>query len=264
MDIEALFAQTLDGEYDDDAPWKAVSALREIASREVFEKASAWCSSPDAIKRARGADVLAQLGKTVEHPTNSYPEESYAILEKLAASEQSCLPLSSAIHALGHIGDARAVPTIAKYRDHSDSEIRFAVACASGGFGNEQLAGEVLLKLMQDEDSDVRDWATFGVGSLSDRDGPEIRETLFAALSDVNEDVVGEALVGLARRKDLRVLPTLFARLRRSEIDVLTVEAASWMLDLREAVPDWEPDEVITALNERFGEKGQLPGIMPE
>lgn len=109
MQIEALFAETLKGEYDDEAPWQAVHELRRIGSREVFETASDWCRSDEPLKRARGADVLAQLGCTSDHPEGNYPEESYAVLAPLAESEKHIQPLSSAIHALGHIGDPRAI-----------------------------------------------------------------------------------------------------------------------------------------------------------
>lgn len=39
MEVEALFAQTLHGAYDDDELWKAVSTLQQIGSREVSDEA---------------------------------------------------------------------------------------------------------------------------------------------------------------------------------------------------------------------------------
>lgn len=253
MDIETLFAQTLNGEYDDDEPWKAVSTLQQIGSREVFDRAALWCRSPDALKRARGADVLAQLGKTAEHPTNGYPEECFAIMGEMAATETSSLPLRSAIHALGHIGDPRAVPIIAEQGAHSDPNVRFAVACACGSLGNEQQAVDVLLNLMRDDDSDVRDWATFGLGTLSESDTPTIRNALIDALDDSDADVRSEALVGLGKRRDIKVLPHLLAWLQQPEVDDLTIEAACEMLQLSNANPGWGPDDYVSALHERFG-----------
>lgn len=79
-EINELFARTLLGNYDDDEPWAAVLALRRDGSRAVFEKAAAWCKSENPLQRARGADVLAQLGKTLEHRQNSFPEESYSAI----------------------------------------------------------------------------------------------------------------------------------------------------------------------------------------
>ncbi len=86
--FDGIFAQTLVGDYDDDLPWEAVQALRKIGSRAVFERAAEWCGSEDPLKRARGADVLAQIGRTGEHPTNNFPDESYLILSALAERER--------------------------------------------------------------------------------------------------------------------------------------------------------------------------------
>lgn len=252
MDIEDLFAKTLSGEYDDDGPWNAVRELHCIGNREVLEKAVGWCHSEDPLQRARGADVLAQLGKRAEHPSNSFPEECFTIVADMAATEVASQPLSSAIHALGHIGNPSAMPIIVRHSAHSDPDVRFAVAFACGSLGNEPLAAGTLLMLMSDEDLDVRDWATFGLGSLSELDTPSIREALKAALDDPDEEVRQEALVGLAKRHDRRVLPRLFGQLEQPEIDDLTIEAAREMLEIAGDSADWTPAKYIAALHERF------------
>jgi HEAT repeat protein len=119
-DISKLFSETLVGDYDDDAPWEAVHALRRTGSREVFDFASKWCSSPDPFSRARGVDVLAQLGKTADHPTNSFPEEAYAIIAGLLNDEEDVRALNSEISALGHLDNPAAVPLVARYRSHHE------------------------------------------------------------------------------------------------------------------------------------------------
>jgi hypothetical protein len=81
-EIDDLFARTLEGDYDDDMPWEAVQSLCRIGSRAVFEYAARWIESAQPLKRARGLDVVAQLGKTVEHPSNSFPQESYDLVSK--------------------------------------------------------------------------------------------------------------------------------------------------------------------------------------
>jgi hypothetical protein len=96
-DIQQLFTETLRGDYEDEAPWNAVYKLRQLGTREVFDVASRWCSSTDPLMRARGIDVLAQLGKTVEHPTNSFPDESYSVVTNLLTGERMSarsIPLS--------------------------------------------------------------------------------------------------------------------------------------------------------------------------
>lgn len=252
MDIDDLFAKTLSGEYDDDAPWNAVRELHRIGTREVLEQAARWSRSEDPMKRARGADVLAQLGRTAEHPSNNFPEECFKAVAEMAATEEDSQPLSSAIHALGHIGNPSAVPIIVPHCAHSDPDVRFAVAFACGSLGSEPLAAGSLLMLMSDEDADVRDWATFGLGSLSELDTPSIRDAFVSALDDPEEDVRQEALVGLAKRHDRRALPSLLKQLQQPESDDRTLEAAREMLELGDDSPDWKKDKYIAALHERF------------
>ena len=134
QEIEELFAVTLTGEYEDDSPWEAVRTLRQIGSREVFDLAAEWCRSENPLVRSRGADVLSQLGQTVEHPTNSFPEESFLAVSQLLLNESDLRPLDSAIAALGHINNPLAIPLIAKHCTHYSPKIRFSAACALGSF----------------------------------------------------------------------------------------------------------------------------------
>jgi len=250
--FDGIFAQTLVGDYDDDLPWEAVQALRKIGSRAVFERAAEWCGSEDPLKRARGADVLAQIGRTGEHPTNNFPDESYLILSALAERERDPLPLLSAIHALGHVGNPLAVPLVIANCEHENPDVRFAVACALGNFADDPRAAPVLMTLMHDVDDDVRDWATFGLGVLGDKDSPEIREVLLERMSDPNCDVREEALVALANRKESRAVPALIAELNQREISDRLREAAETFLGENEQRLGWGPNDFAGALRKQF------------
>jgi HEAT repeats len=251
-DIQLLFQRTLEGDYEDEKPWDAVRELRHLGTREVFDVARQWCGSTDPLRRARGLDVIAQLGKTVEHRSNSFPDESYFVVSTLIANEQELRPLSSAIAALGHLDDPRGVPLIAQFQSHPDSEIRFNVTCALGSFPNEPLSVEALIRLIDDEDEDVRDWATFGLGVLGDQDSTEIREALVGALNDSNEDVREEALVALAKRHDLRALSPLLRALEGDCISMCVIEAAYTLLGFEAERKDWATSDYASALRQRF------------
>jgi HEAT repeat protein len=163
-EIHELFRRTLDGDYDDDGPWDAVHVLRRIGSRDVFDVAAQWCEADDPLKRARGADVIAQLGKTFEHPSNSFPHEAFTVISRMLRKETEIRPLASGIFAFGHLDDSSAVPFILRYEAHADPEVRYAVACALGSYPNDPDAIKTLAKLTADQDEDVRDWAAFGLG----------------------------------------------------------------------------------------------------
>jgi HEAT repeat protein len=251
--VEELFAQTLRDDYDADAPWAAVQELRSMGSREVFKLAAAWCNSDNPLNRARGADILAQLGRTAEHQTNNYPNESFSVIATMIRQEQESQPLESAIHALGHIGDSRGVPLVIEHRSHSVAEVRFAVAFALGSFPDHAEAVETLIRLTCDEDKDVRNWATFGLGALGLADTPEVRDALLARLNDSFDEARREAIDGLARLRDCRVLPALLFELDQSPSLDLMLEAARDMLDFQDLIEGWDAENYASALRERFG-----------
>ncbi|HEY2468691.1 MAG TPA: HEAT repeat domain-containing protein [Terracidiphilus sp.] len=229
--IDDLFSQTLQGDYDNEIAWEAIHALQSIGTREVFDKAAAWCQANEPLKRARAADILGQLGKTSENPSPLFPDELFKLLTAMLESETDPGPLSSVLAAFGHLGNPSAIPLILPFSYHPDTDVRFDLAFALGCFADDKRTVSSLIKLMTDKDSEVRDWATFGLGVLGDFDSPEIRDALFGNLSDQDEDVREEAMVGLAKRKDLRSLPEVISGLESEEPSSRTLDAANFLLE---------------------------------
>ena len=250
--IDELFAKALVGDYEDDAPWKAVRELRRIGSRAVFDKAAQWCASIEPMVRARGLDVLAQIGRTADHPSTSFPDESFSLVSGVLRDEQEIQPLDSAITALRFLENPAGIPQIIQRQSHPNADMRHAVAFALGAFPNDPRSAECLLSLMRDANEDVRDWATFALGSLGDLDSVEIRDALFQRSSDPSRDVREEAMAGLAKRRDQRVLSSLVAVLTKSAVSGPVIEAACSMLDMEEDREDWSAAEYASALRERY------------
>ena len=149
--IEELFAQTLVGDYEwDQEPRRAVLELQRLGSREVFDYAAAWIRSDDPLRRVRGLDVMAQLGKTIGNPYHSFPEEAFEVVAQALEGECEADPLESAISALGQIGDERAIPLIAAFHRDPNDCIRLRAAIALGRFADTAPAIEALLTLMED------------------------------------------------------------------------------------------------------------------
>ena len=244
-EVEALFARTLVGDYEAEEAWDAVHALRRNGSREIFERAAAWCLSDDPLKRARGADILCKLREKSEA---IFRDESCAQLTRMLEKEQDPAVLDSIIHGLGHLHRALAVPLILRYQDYPDRKIRFAVTCALGSFPNDARSIEGLLKLTSDPDDEIRDWAVFGLGVLGNAYSPEIREALLRCLSDTNEDVREEAAVGLGKRRDRRLIPVLVEMLKAPDVKVRVAEAAAALLGMDKDPKEWTASDYRAAI----------------
>ena len=75
----------------------------------------------------------------------------------------------------------------------------------------EAIAG--LIELSRDAATNVRDWATFGLGSMTEADTPELRAALLARVTDDDPETRGEALIGLANRRDERAIEPILHEL---------------------------------------------------
>jgi HEAT repeat protein len=98
--------------------------------------------------------------------------------------------------------------------------------------------------LSQDLDARVRDWSTFGLGTQLEVDTPEILAALLARVEDIDADTRAEALAGLAKRRDLRVVVPLRRALESGTVGSLEVEAAGelgsgQLLDALEKLRSW-------------------------
>jgi len=259
--IDDLIHLSLFGDREDDIAWKAVRQLHTIGDQEVLEKAIELTRSQDPLRRARGADILGQLGVRAQ-PSTLFVSERLQRLIELLRDEVDPLVLDAAIVALGHLREPEGIREILRYKNHPDENVRYAVAWAlPGGQSESAEVIETLLSLMRDSDSDVRDWATFGLGTQSEADSPAIREALFERLQDQDEDTRAEAAVGLARRNDKRVLPILLEELARDEYGALYEEAASSLLGLDAVRPDgWESWRYIKELRKHFNVQDSTDG----
>jgi hypothetical protein len=130
------------------------------------------------------------------------------LLAAASSCETASKPLAAMLHALGHLHDENSIPAIVGFRRHEDAEVRLAATHALNQFDNPE-AIQALIELSVDSNYDVRNWATFNLGSMIDTDTPAIRDALAARLHETECEALGEAIVGLARRGDVRLLPPL-------------------------------------------------------
>jgi HEAT repeat protein len=140
--------------------------------------------------------------------------------------------LRAVCFALGHLHDERAIESLLTLKSHPHEHVRYGVVMGLQGF-EEERAINALIELSRDSDAHVRDWATFGLGQQIDTDTEVIREALFARIDDPDEQTRGEAMSGLAKRKDERVFQIVLDQLEKMAYWVLPLEAAESLADPR-------------------------------
>ncbi|MFG6489577.1 HEAT repeat domain-containing protein [Roseateles sp. BYS78W] len=196
--------------WNSDRCWDAICELRMRGSPATLALAQTLCRSGNWRKRALGVNIAAQLRQRVGSESVEYalvPTQQLLLSHLHDAREEI---VDAAVAGLGHRPHADALPELVRLAAHRNRDIRFSVACALGSYFEPESVA-VLLRLARDVDDDVRDWATFGLGTLHDVDTPEVRERLWQNLGDAEADVRGEAVIGLAVRGDARVIDHLLA-----------------------------------------------------
>jgi HEAT repeat protein len=240
---EELFRASLLGGHEDEAAWDAVRALRRRGTGEVFQLAVRYCQSALPLERARGLDVLGQLGAGKPPSERPYFDERVAIaIEHLR--DEDALVVNSAAWALSHLAGDAAISALIEMRGNSDPDVRWAVAHGMQGSQRED-AIATLMELMNDANDKVRDWATFELGTQCPMDSPEIRDALRKRLNDSFQEARDEAVWGLAQHKDPQGLKMLIDRLSADEWIAGDEYAAAFALN----VPlDTPPEDLLAGL----------------
>jgi hypothetical protein len=126
--------------------------------------------------------------------------------------------------------DPEALDVILPLAGHADPAVRRSVAQVLPritAVPRPAYVVETLVRLTNDASPDVRDSATHALGTrLSEVDTQEVRDALAARVFDPHRGTACEALVGLARRFDPRVLPALRSRLSGDDVWLMELMAA--------------------------------------
>jgi HEAT repeat protein len=219
IDIFPLINSSHDLE-EDEAYWACIHHLRNRPEEIVFEQCCAWAKDISSDRRQAAAQILAQLGYAQEYP---YGQRSHPILLALLA-DSNVEVIVATLYAFGHlkIGDPKQ---LAIFVSHHDNEIRCAAASALEG-REDSVSVEGVIKLSRDSDRDVRNWATFYLSWLDEVENPEIDNALFERTSESDAEIRGEALIGLAKRQNMRVLEPLKTELAGEFHGAWCIEAA--------------------------------------
>lgn len=188
---------------DHDQAWQLVTKAAEDP-QAASELGFALVRSPDPAERKIGFDLLGCLARADATPA----ERVLSACLDLVGSETDDSVQSALARALGCTGDERAVPALLSLADHPDEDVRRQVAWSLPmGREDDDSVIDALIRLSADPEDEVRDWATFALGTQCQADGVAIREALWARVDDPYTEAREEAVAGLARRRDRRILP---------------------------------------------------------
>jgi HEAT repeat protein len=188
---------------------------------EEFQLGKAYLNSDDPIDRGVGADILGQLGWR----DKTFLDMSVSLLISALQDKVDSVVYFACV-ALGNRCDERGIAHVIKLAQSPSTEIRNGVVFALLGQESAE-AIDVMLLLSHDEDLDTRNWAMFGLGTQIEIDSPQIRQALHKGTADEDSEIRGEALVGLANRKDSSAIELLLNEWKNFEdVSILSVEAA--------------------------------------
>lgn len=231
--------------WDSDRGWRAIHALQTRDSPQALALARCLSASPGWRRRCLGLHMASQLRRGRGLSGAEYAREETQQLFLAALADPHAQVLCAAVSGLGHRPHPDALPRLITLASRGDARLRWQVATALGAY-KEASATEALVQLMKDPDADVRDWATFGLGSLHDADSPAIRAALWQGLEDSDADVRGEALIGLAERRDPGLIDYLVKHLG-SDSRVYELDAAEMLADPRLLAPLQAIEEKLQA-----------------
>ncbi|WXH33729.1 Protein YibA [Myxococcus stipitatus] len=224
---EELIHLALEGDEDDERAWEAIGTLQRRGTRDVLDAALRLLGSSSAKARGRGADILGQFGAG----NRVFSVERGDALVDLLRREREPRVLLAAGVALGHLVEPRALKELIGLARHPVADARYGAVHGLAVLDAPE-AIEALIQLSSDEDRDVRDWATFGLGTLREEcDTPQLRDALAARLGEKDSEIFGEALAGLAARKDPRAVGPTRATLCGARVTVYALEAAASLGD---------------------------------
>jgi HEAT repeat protein len=225
---DKLFSRLLNNR-SDKTYWDNIRELRSRANREVFQKSFTLANSGIDREKIIGIDLLSQLGKK---PSPFY-KKTIGLYLKLLQTQTNPEVLYSVLMGIGHNNQNLTLQQsniITAFKVHDNTDIRQGVVFAMLGVKN-KIAIETLIFLTNDRKPIIRDWATFGIGSRLEKNTKTIIEALWQRVNDKDQNTKLEAIVGLASRKDKRVVEVIKRELKMGEFGTLLFDAIKELKD---------------------------------
>jgi HEAT repeat protein len=203
--------------------WGNVSELTKRPNKVVYNQAFKLANSEIDKEKIIGIYVLAQLGFDPRFQQNKTVDLYFKLLEKEKSIKVISAILSSISHNNEHFNDNQ-ISKLIEYKTHKSTDVRFELTLAISCLNN-KTAIDTLIELSMDKDSDIRNWATFGLGTQLENDNEEIRSALWNRVNDSDFETKSEAIVGLTKRMDKRIKEVIISELKNGNYGALLFEA---------------------------------------
>lgn len=168
--------------------------------------------------------VGLRIGREMDEVTPKQLDVFRSFVVQFSSRDQPEDVRFEALSATGFVWDDAAFQSIYGMINDPDPDVRYTIAFALRC--DTQQSFEALCHLSRDVESQVRDIATWQLGSMRERNCPRLRSALHLRLDDTDDDTRWEAILGLARRKDCSAIPAILKELESGCLGTKVAEAA--------------------------------------
>jgi hypothetical protein len=231
--------------------WSYIGELFRRPTEDVFQKCVQLTQSDNVKERKIGVNVLSQLGSD----KRPFQKETIKLLFEMLKKEENPRTIYLILVAIGHNNEGLTkahIAQIEKFKSSRNSNIRFGLVMALSRCKH-KYADDILIFLSRDKRADVRDWATFSIGSLRESNDPKLIAALWERVDDKDEDTRYEAFTGLAKRKQVEMKKYIKAELETNQFGSQLFEAIAELNDtdflpqLEALLLDCKNDETINS-----------------
>ena len=204
----------------------AETFLTTRGGANVYQLAIDFCKEDSYKKRAIGANILGQITNISIHEVNT----AFDLLNELAMNDKSASVRSSAICSMAHRCNQNKnfavwlLNLCFQMINDKSVFVRQGIAFALSQVKADS-AIVLLITLCKDAHDTVKNWAAFAV-NCNEYDAEELRNCFVSMLSSKDPEVKREAIIGLGRWKDPRVIPMLVYELSQETVYDDFIEAA--------------------------------------
>ena len=152
---------------------------------------------------------------------------------ELLENRQNDKVLFSLLFGISHNNEnltEKQILKLIEFKNSKNKDIRYSLVSALSTIENPN-AIETLIELSEDKFSSIRNWATFGIGTLSEENSDQILNALWKRTKDKHQETKLEAIVGLANRKVIIVKELIIEELKKGEYGTLLFDAIETLKD---------------------------------